>query len=134
MTKLITSDVDRYLSICSRLDEGDTYVDIIAELHISRSIISKIVKHRRDDPNFEYNEREKIIEAGLALARKKTTKKSSTNSVPNSTISVPNSTIAPLRKEMLIDEFEQLETYFRKGTRTSMAKAISNFKKHLGEL
>ena len=34
----------------------------------------------------------------------------------------------------ILDEFEQLKTYFRKGTRPSMQKAISNFEKHLEEI
>lgn len=34
----------------------------------------------------------------------------------------------------LIDEFEQLKTYFRKGERPSQIEAIKNFEKHLKEL
>jgi len=36
--------------------------------------------------------------------------------------------------DFLIDEFEQLKTYFRKGERPSQTEAIKNFEKHLKEL
>ena len=40
----------------------------------------------------------------------------------------------PGDKTYLLDEFEQLKTYFRKGNRPSQIKAIENFEKHLKEL
>lgn len=33
----------------------------------------------------------------------------------------------------LIDEWEQIKTYFRKGDRPAQVKAIANFEKHLKE-
>ena len=132
MTKLITSDVDRYLAICKMLDEESTYIDMIEELHISRSVIPKVKKHRKEHPEFEVAERKKIAD------KKKAAKKVSTKPVPRSTEIVPISTNLVLRstllKQVLIDEFKMIETYFRKGIRPSQVKAITMFKKHLGEL
>lgn len=39
-----------------------------------------------------------------------------------------------MKKQMLIDEFKQLKTYFRKGERPSQKTGIENFEKHLTEL
>ena len=36
--------------------------------------------------------------------------------------------------QMLLDEFKQLETYFRTGTRPSQTQAIETIKKHIMEL
>jgi len=46
----------------------------------------------------------------------------------------PRPKIDKKRMEMLLDEFEQLKTYFRKGNRPSQTIAIKNFEKHLKEL
>ena len=36
--------------------------------------------------------------------------------------------------EWIVDEFQQLKTYFRKGKRPSQTTAINNFEKHLNDL
>ena len=91
MTKLITSDVDRYLTICGLLDDKIGYAIICSSLSISRSIVSQVVKHRKESPEFEVNQRKKINDQRLrAMAALK--KKESTKPVPKSTKTVLKST------------------------------------------
>jgi len=102
MTISITSNADQYLDVCNRLDSKETYETIIAALHVSRTVISKVKKHRAEFPDFIKQMREKERSVRLRAITKK---KESTETVPRSTKTVPISTKRVLQSTINKDEF-----------------------------